>query len=222
MDKVIGATGATGATGAQGEPGEIGATGPAGPAPTLTFNPVVTGAAGTDPSLDVTGGDGAYTLTFTIPEGPTGPTGNGLAAYGGLYDNTDQDVALTTAATPVQVPIANPMALSNVDATANTITVEQAGDYAIDYTLTLSSAAPITDLEFAVRQNETDIPASVVTDDLAATTPRTYTGSVIVNLPADADVDIALTDPAGGGTVTVSNVILSVKKLDATTTPVTA
>ena len=107
---VTGPTGETGPTGAQGE------IGPTGPAATFTVNPTVTGEPGTDANVVLGGTDGAYTLTFTIPQGPTGPTGNGLAAYGGLYAAPNQTLALTDGGTAYEIVLANPMTLENVQA----------------------------------------------------------------------------------------------------------
>lgn len=212
-----GVTGPTGATGIQGATGPQGETGPTGPAATFTVNPTITGEPGTNADVAIDGTDGDYTLTFTIPQGPTGATGNGLAAYGGLYATANQPLAFT-GTTAQEIALANTMPTENVNATGNNVVVEQAGNYEITYDVTLSTTTQIDSLTFAVRQNDTDIPGTTETGQLAINTPTNYSGNVIVALTEGASVDLALTDAAGTGNVTIANASLTVKKLDASTT----
>ena len=96
---------------------------------------------------------------------------------------------------------------------------QQIGNYEISYDVKLSTGTQITNLSFAVRQNDQDIPGTTATGQLAADTPVSYTGNIIVNLTEGAEIGLVLTDTAGSGSVTIANASLTVKKLDAGTTP---
>ena len=86
----------------------------------------------------------SYMLNFVIPQGPTGATGatgltgptgpaNGLNAYGGRYNNTSQVLNLGIGTTTV-VPLEQTMSNLNTSyATENSIVVQQAGVYEINY-----------------------------------------------------------------------------------------
>ncbi len=210
-----GIAGATGPTGPQGEPGVAGATGPAA---TFTVNPTQTAAPGENGNVEIAGTDGAYTLTFTVPQGPTGPTGNGLAAYGGLYNAATGTTTLTDAATDYQVTLPTAMdGLENVTTANNALTVLQAGTYEINYNVTASTPADITNLQFNVRNNAVPLaPATETTATLGTDDTVTYSGSFITTLGANDVIDMAFQAPAGGGTVNTANAKLTVKKLDGT------
>lgn len=170
-----------------------------------------------------------YLLNFVIPQGPTGPQGitgptgatgptgssEGLNAYGGKFSNTDQTINLTIA-TPSQIALANTMPNSNVTyATANTITVTEAGVYEINY-YTNMSAAIATTVTFAVRNNGTNIPSSVISRALSVGVNTIYSGSIIVNLNAGVNLDLAISSLLAVGVTLGSgvNATLSVKKLN--------
>ncbi len=138
----------------------------------------------------------SYSLNFVIPQGPTGPTGpigaaNGLNAYGGRYNSTGGNISLGIA-TQSQIPLANTMPNLNTSyATANSITVNQSGIYEINYFTNISVTVGTT-VTLAVRQNGSNIPATVVTRALSLGTSSIYSGSVIVSLTAGSVIDMAI------------------------------
>ncbi|MBO5150752.1 MAG: hypothetical protein J6B73_01105 [Methanobrevibacter sp.] len=161
--------------------------------------------------------DTNYLLNFVIPQGPTGPTGPtaGLNAYGGKYNDTSQTINLGIG---VQSQIPLPAEMPNLNTTytpTNSITVDQAGTYEINYYSNLSAAIATT-LTLAVRSNGTNIPATVVNRVLSVGVGSIYSGSVIVNLPAGAVIDIAVSALLAVGVTLGTGVSasLSVKKLD--------
>lgn len=214
-----------GITGPTGPTGATGATGPIGPAPTLAVGPVVTLPAGENAAVSITGADGAYTLNFSIPQGATGatgeqgPTGNGLAAYGGLYNaNPSESLTLDDTTDGNEITMATATPVLNVSAANNNIVVQEDGDYLITYSLTITPGALINSLEFSVRNNDNDLaPSTITKTNVAASTPVSYSGSFITNLTAQDSIDMALTDSAGSGTVTINSATLNVSKLDAGT-----
>jgi len=158
-----------------------------------------------------------YTLDFTIPQGITGPTGpaNGLNAYGGKFNNTPSTINLTIG-TATQIPLANNMPNLNTTYTpANSITVSQAGTYEINYFSNLSAAVATT-LTFAVRNNGTNIPSTIVSRVLSVGVVSIYNGSVIVTLAAGDVIDMAISALLAVGVTlgTGVNATLSVKKLN--------
>ena len=68
----------------------------------------------------------------------------GLAAYGGLYNSGTQLVFFTAADVPVQVKLNTPMPLKNVTAVNNSLTVQTAGDYEINYNILLNTSQAST------------------------------------------------------------------------------
>lgn len=158
-----------------------------------------------------------YLLNFVIPSGATGATGpaNGLNTYGGKYSNTQQTLNLSIGS-QTQVPLANSMPNLNTTYTpANSITVTNAGTYEINYYSNVS-AAVATAITFAVRNNGTDIPSTIISRTLSAGVDSIYSGSVIVNLAAGDVIDMAVSAPLDVD-VTLGNGVnatLGVKRLD--------
>ena len=158
-----GPTGPTGPQGFLGPRGFPGATGPTGP----------------------TGPTGA--------SGATGPTGaaNGLNAYGGLYTTASPSLSLSTSAE--QVTLADQMPETGVTYTpANSITVTDAGDYEIYYSITLTPDTADT-ITVAPRVNNTDVAGSSSTHTLDADEESTFTKSTLATLSASDVVDLAVT-----------------------------
>lgn len=164
-----------------------------------------------------------YLINFVIPQGPTGPQGitgptgpaNGLNAYGGKYSNTPQTINLTIGA-QTQIPLANSMPNFNTTYTpANSITVTEAGTYEINYFSNVSVALGTT-LTLAVRNNGTNIPATVISRILSVGVDSIYSGSVVVTLPAGAVIDMAISALLAVGVTLGSgvNATLSVKKIN--------
>ncbi len=182
-----GPQGLTGTTGPTGPQGLTGTTGPTGPQ----------GLAG-----------------ITGPTGPTGPS-SGLAAYGGKYNNTSSNISLGIG-TQSQVPL--PVSMPNLNttyATTNSITVTQGGVYEINFYSNVSVALGTT-LTLAVRANGTNIASTVVSRALSVGTSSIYSGSVLVQLPANTVIDMAVSAllavgvTLGGGT----SASLTVKKIN--------
>jgi len=194
-----GPTGETGPTGPQGIPGVAGATGPTGE----------TGPTGPQGLPGVAGATGP-----TGETGPTGPTA-GLNAYGAKYSDTPQTLNISIGS-QTQVPLANSMPNLNTTYTpANSITVAQAGTYEINYFSNLSAAVATT-LTFAVRNNGTNIPSTIVSRVLSVGVGSIYNGSVIVTLAAGDVIDMAISALLAVGVTlgTGVNATLSVKKLN--------
>ena len=199
---LAGVTGPTGPTGPEGLPGGTGPTCPSGGA----VLDVVTGPTGP------TGPEGLDGVT-----GPTGPTGpaEGLNAYAGKYSAEPQTLNLTIG-TPTQIPL--PTAMPNLNATytpANSITVDEAGTYEINYFSNVSAALATTVTQ-SVRVNGTNIPSTVISRVLSVGTNSIYSGSTIVTLAAGDVVDMALSALLAVGVTlgTGVNATLTVKKLD--------
>ncbi len=188
-----------GPTGPQGLPGTNGITGPTGPQGIQG----VTGPTGPQGLQGITG-----------PTGATGPA-NGLNAYGGKYSNTPQTINLTIG-TQTQIPLANSMPNFNTTYTpANSITVTEAGTYEINYFSNVSVALGTT-LTLAVRNNGTNIPATVISRILSVGVDSIYSGSVVVTLAAGAVIDMAISALLAVGVTLGSgvNATLSVKKIN--------
>jgi hypothetical protein len=200
-----------GPTGPQGLPGTNGITGPTGPQG-LQGIQGVTGPTGPTGETGPTGPQGLQGIT-----GPTGATGpaNGLNAYGGKYSNTPQTINLTIG-TQTQIPLANSMPNFNTTYTpANSITVTEAGTYEINYFSNVSVALGTT-LTLAVRNNGTNIPATVISRILSVGVDSIYSGSVVVTLAAGAVIDMAISALLAVGVTLGSgvNATLSVKKIN--------
>ena len=197
-----GPTGPIGATGPQGLAGATGPTGATGPQ----------GLAGATGPTGATGPQGL--IGATGPTGPTGPTG-GLNAYGGRYNTGAQTISISIG-TATQIPLNETMPnLNTTYATANAITVTQAGTYEINYYSNMTAAVATT-ITTAVRNNGTNIPSTVISRALSIGVGSIYSGSVIVTLPAGAVIDLAMTALLAVGVSLSSgvNATLSVKKLN--------
>lgn len=158
-----------------------------------------------------------YLLNFVIPQGPTGPTGpagSGLSSYGGRYSNTASTINLGIG-TQTQVPLAVTMPNLNTSyATANSITVAEAGTYEINYFINLSVTVGTT-LTLAVRNNGTNIPSTAISRVLSVGTNSLYNGSVIVTLAANSVIDMAVSAllALGLNLSSGTNATLTVKKI---------
>ena len=130
--------------------------------------------------------------------------------------------------TYVQIQLNQTMPLRNVTASANTLTITQAGDYEINYNV-LMTASRAVDVAVAVRNNGTVILQTRGSQSLAIdnTTTISYDGrlsaSTILSLAAGSVLDLAIaainTLPTGLDAAIngYANATLSVKKLDSTT-----
>jgi len=153
-----------------------------------------------------------------IVSGPTGATGPnfGLAAYGGRYSDAPQTINLTLGGTS-QVGLPTVMPVNNITtATANTLTLTQAGTYKIDYFLNASVAIGTT-LTMSIRANGTDIPGTIISRLLSVGVSSLYSGSIIVTLAAGTNIDMALSALLAVGVTlgTGTNASLTVTKISA-------
>ena len=139
-----------------------------------------------------------------------------MAAYGGLYSTDTSTVPLTT--TNVDLPLGTTLPVLNETYGVNSVTVDLAGDYELDYGM-VGSTVPTSIVTMSVASNGTTIPSSIKINEFANGTPHTMTGSTIVTLPAgavltlQASSDVATTYTPTGD----SNRYLIVKKLDNVT-----
>lgn len=156
--------------------------------------------------------------------GPQGPAG-GASAYGGLYQAGTQLVTFPAADTYVQVRLNTPMPMKDVSSSAaNSLTIQQAGDYEINYNVLLSTSQA-ADVGIGVRRNGVILAQTRGSQTLAvdSTTTISYDGrlsaSTIVTLAAGDVLDLAIQvirtlpanlDAAING---YANAALSVKKL---------
>lgn len=105
------------------------------------------------------------------------------------------------------------MPVSNVDyATINSVTINEAGDYEINYTANVTSTNSAT-IALDVRENGVPIDSATITNTFSDGKNRIYSGSVIRTLQAGDVIDIVIT-PNEAATGSVNNAALSVKLLD--------
>lgn len=184
----------------------MGTTGIAGP----------TGATG---PMGVTGPMGAM--------GPTGATGTTVfaGAYGGLYNSVTQLIFFTAVDADVQVRLNSTMPGSAVFYPGNnTLVIQQAGDYEINFNMLLNASETIN-VGFGARVNGAYLPQTRGTQtllrdaDLTLTADGRLTGSSIAALAAGDVLDLAISvlnvlppnlDAALSGR---ANATLTVKKL---------
>jgi len=214
----IGLTGATGATGATGPQGPVGPMGPQGE--TGPQGPVgATGAIGPQGPQGETGPQGPQgpvgATGATGATGPAGPAGeNGLASYGGLYSTATDTLALTP--TNLNVTLGSGMPAKNVVYGTNTITVQNAGDYELNYGI-IGSTDPAATITLAVANNGTAIPSSIRTRVFDQAQNISHTGSVIVTLAAGDELTLVVSSSVDNTTYTPNdnvNAYLSVKQLN--------
>ena len=199
---IAGEIGATGPTGPQGLAGEVGATGPTGPQG-------LAGEVGATGPTGPTGPQGLQGIT-----GPTGPTA-GLNAYGERYNDTSELIDITLAG-ETQIPLPNSAPNLNTTYTPeNSITIEQAGTYEINYYSNMTAAVATT-VTMSVRNNGTDIPSTVISRALSVGVSSIYSGSAIVELAAGDVIDMALSALLAVGVTlgTGVNATLSVKRIN--------
>lgn len=164
--------------------------------------------------------------------GPTGPAGpaaeSGLAAYGGLYNASVQLLFFTQAGVFIPVNLNTQMPSENISyPAANTLQIEQAGNYEIAYNVLLNASQSVT-VAIGVRRNGVIIPATRGSQTLSFdnTAVLSFDGrlaaSTIVTLAAGDMIDLAMavvnTLPANLDAIinNNANAVLSVKKLNST------
>ncbi len=178
--------------------------------PTITATAQTTDP-GTEANVTVTGDAGTYQLAFSIPEGPTGPI-NGLAAYGGIYNNLEQTVNITSPNTGTDIVLTTNMPSKNITTAANKITILEAGDYAISYSADLTPENAAT-IKVYADDSLGPIVQSITTNELEANKGAIFANTIITTL--DTSDNIALqTESSTNTTITVNNATLTVRKLD--------
>ncbi len=194
---IQGATGPTGPQGIQGVQGETGPTGPQG-------EQGPTGATGLEGPQGPRG-----------EQGPAGPA-NGLNSYGGKYSTTTQSIQLT-GTNPSNIALALSMPDTGVSYTPeNTITIQNEGDYEINYMATVSSSAA-ENITVSVQNQGSNLTGTAITKNLTISTPTTFAGSIIATLETGDTLTLAVASTSGA-TITLAdntlNALLSVKQLD--------
>lgn len=155
---------------------------------------------------------------------------NVLSAYGGLFNTAVQPLTFTAVNTYIPLTLNMIMPIKNVTVSGNTLVLNEAGDYEINYNVLVSASASV-DMAVAVRSNGAVTPSTRGTQTLTysaeagLTHDGLFSGSAIVTLPAGAVLDIAIsvinTLPAGL-TAQVSNYAnssLSIKRLGSQNLP---
>ena len=121
--------------------------------------------------------------------------------------------------TPTTIPLPQTTAAQGVSyTTPNSITIDEAGDYELSYQVNLYSSAG-TDVTFAVQQNGSDLPETVTGRTMGAGAVTPINDSVIVSLPAGAEMSLRVTSPNAVDLTFISglNASLTAKKLSAAT-----
>lgn len=155
---------------------------------------------------------------------------NVLSAYGGLFNTAVQPLTFTAVNTYIPLTLNMIMPIKNVTVSGNTLVLNEAGDYEINYNVLVSASASV-DMAVAVRSNGAVIPSTRGTQTLTysaeagLTHDGLFSGSAIVTLPAGAVLDIAIsvinTLPTGLDAVAnnYANSTLSVKRLGSQNVP---
>lgn len=217
---IQGIQGPTGPTGPQGPQGTQGPTGPIGPQGIQGIQGPTgpTGPQGIQGNQGPTGPIGPQGIQgIQGPTGPTGPRGNssGLSAYGGKFNNRTQFLNITIGS-QIQIPLNSTMPNLNTNyGIPNSITVNEAGTYEINYFNNVT-AAVATAITMAVRINGNNIPSTVISRLVSVGLTSTYNGSTIVTLNAGDTIDMALSALISVGITlgTGVNATLTVKKLN--------
>jgi len=140
----------------------------------------------------------------------------GLNAFGGRFNNSETSTALTANVATV-VQLTNTASAKGVSyAPVNSITIQEPGSYYVVYSMYAGFNAAAT-LTFAVRSNGINIASATNTVTESATNYEVnHVGNTIVQLPAGAVIDIAVTSSVAQ-TMTFGNsslVTLNILKLD--------
>ena len=140
-----------------------------------------------------------------------------------MYNNTTQTPSLTSENNYTQVELNTEMPTYNCTTGSNQITVQEEGDYEINYHVQINSTQELT-FNATARNNSTPIDESTVEKTaLETATGGTFVAdcvcSVITTLNANDVIDLAIastTNPSGA-TITIlenGDATLTVKKLD--------
>ncbi len=196
-----GKQGMIGPTGPRGNQGSIGPTGPKGDE----------GPMGPPGPKGEKGDKGE--------RGDMGPAGRNvnLAAYGGKFNNLTTSISAISGAW-IQIPLPFTMPSINIkeNGIENTIELEQDGIYEIDYFAQLS-VDKLTEVTLIIRQNEINIPSSVIIKKAEPNKEISFCGNIIVSLKADDALDMAFSTTDEEVMVDFGNEVtarLTIKKID--------
>ncbi len=200
LQGIQGPTGPTGPQGLQGIQGATGATGPIGPIGPIGPQGLqgIQGPTGATGPIGPTGPTGPQGVQGEIgPTGPIGPQGVAAAlAYGGIYDDTAETLALTPG-TVTTVPLTIALPAENVTTGVNLITVNETGVYQIDYRV--SGVADVAgDYTVSLIDNGTEITGTDVTKTLSVGQNADFGGSYITNLSAGDVISLGIESAATG------------------------
>lgn len=155
---------------------------------------------------------------------------NVLSAYGGLYNTAVQPLTFTAINTYVPLTLNMIMPIKNLTVSGNTLVLNEAGDYEINYNVLVSASASV-DMAVTVRNNGTVIPSTrgsqtlTYSAEAGLTHDGLFSGSAIVTLAEGDVLDIAIsvinTLPTGLDAVVnnYANSTLSVKRLGSQNVP---
>lgn len=153
-----------GAQGPQGEPGEQGPPGEDGENATITISETITGAPGTNASVENLGTETNAVLQFTIPQGQPGsgasPSSTALNAQ-----NQDQElITVVLGGTAIDLPIIN---YNNglIPIGTDTFQVNVPGTYYFEYTVSTTVGLL---MRAGINRNGTIVPSSVDAPAIAA------------------------------------------------------
>lgn len=192
---LTGATGAQGETGPQGPQGAQGLAGPIGPTGPQ-------GLQGIQGEVGPTGPQGLQGVQGEV--GPTGPQGApAIVVYGGAYDNTSETLTLTPG-TPITVPLTVAYPSENVTIGTNSVTVNEAGTYQIDYRVS-GVADTAGDYTVSLIENGASVDGSDTTKTLATGENTDFVGSYITTLSAGDTVSLGIDGSTAGSTFTLSD-----------------
>ena len=182
---------------------------------TITVGSTTTTAPGTNASVTNVGTKTNAILNFSIPRGDTGAAGTTTPAYANIY-STSQTVVNLTAATATTVTLATVGVSNNVNtATANKLTITNAGDYKIEYFLAGSPSVSGT-LTLDVRKNGVTIDGSSVSASATANEAIPLQGTIISTLSANdiLELDVASSVNANFTPSDGTNAYLIITKLN--------
>ncbi len=182
--------------------------GPTGVSPTLTIGEVQTLPAGQDATATIDAGteENTYEINLGIPNGV------GLAAYGGLYSNSNNPIS-TTADVASQIDLPSVMPNSNLTTNNNEIVISEAGSYEITYSVVLTPTLAST-IQVYAQDNGVEIAESNITIALTAGQNIILNKNIITNIYTNSNIDLVI-ESNQTDTVNVTSCALTIKKLDS-------
>lgn len=115
-----------------------------------------------------------------------------LPAYGGLYEDALPFIDLPGGGAEVQVPFSETMPFDNITPGANTLIINESGDYRLDFLLLLSSAAIVEPITVYIRANGIVLPSTLQAHRLSTDEETNISGFTIETLAAGDIIDLAI------------------------------